>query len=149
MPSKKTVAAAAAGKATEGNGGEKTDMERDEISDALSTWREDFHSWALAVFGCEKWPRSVSTELFWEVHGLCKRYGIDGQGDKPVEMSTVTYWLQHIPEDSQVYGRLRLAAKTAQVKTMAEPAPVALPEPVAAPEPETAVERPQDGSEVP
>ncbi len=84
------------------------------INDAMSTWPEDFQSWALAVFDCKDWPRSLKNEVYTEVRAYCRRYGVDGMGDKSAEMSSVMYWLQHLPEDSHVYGRLRLAAETAK-----------------------------------
>jgi hypothetical protein len=93
-----------------------------EIREAMANWLPEFKAWASALFGREEWPRSLELEAFEIVSERCKRYGIDGMGDKPAEMSTTLYWLQHVPESCHFYGRLRLHAKEPE-RPLTEPKP--------------------------
>ena len=93
-----------------------------EIDAVMANLDSDFKAWASALFGCDEWPRSLYLEAYDEVHGRCKRYGIDGMGDKPAEMSTTLYWLQHVPENSHFYGRLRNHAASPE-HSLTEPKP--------------------------
>jgi hypothetical protein len=42
-------------------------------------------------------PQRAQLETFRSVLRCIDRYGDDGYGDKPAEMSRVVYWFQHVP----------------------------------------------------
>ena len=102
---------------------------------------DDLKEWHMAMFGREigEMPRSVRCELCNWILDMCKRYGEDGMGDKPAEVSTTLYWLQHLGEggpNPHLWRRLRDAAehvapkpKKARLTAKAKSAPTAKAEP--------------------
>ena len=92
----------------------------------------------MAMFGrdVEQAPKSLRRELVFWILDMCGRYGEDGMGDKPAELSTTLYWLQHLGEGGPnpgLWHRLVTAdepvepkpkrARTAKAKAKAEPKP--------------------------
>ena len=92
----------------------------------------------MAMFGrdVDEVPKSLRRELVFWVLDMCRRYGEDGMGDKPAELSTTLYWLQHLSEGGPnpgLWHRLVAAdepvqpkpkrARTAKAKAKAEPKP--------------------------
>ena len=72
---------------------------------------------------------AVWRQLYWDVKNKVDRYGPDGMGDKPADMTVAVYWFQH------VYDKFVSAAATKAPPAKAPPAkaPPAVAEPEAAP----------------
>jgi hypothetical protein len=51
----------------------------------------------LRICGEAGVPQRAQLETFRAVLRLIDRYGDDGQGDKPADVSRVVYWFQHVP----------------------------------------------------
>ena len=82
----------------------------------------DLRQWYLAMFDVEQMPKTIQRELIFWILDMCKRYGDDGMGDKPADVSTTLYWLQHLGEggpNPHLWGRLMAAAR--DVKEPKEP----------------------------
>ena len=66
---------------------------------------DDFKQWSLAMWEKEM-PTGIAREtIVWFRH-MCDRYGSDGHGDTPADMSATMYWLQHLKEGHHLYGRM-------------------------------------------
>jgi hypothetical protein len=52
-------------------------------------------------------PQRAQLETLRAVLRKIDRYGDDGYGDKPAEMSRVVYWFQHVPARSRSPRRAR------------------------------------------
>ena len=89
----------------------------------------EIRQWTLAMFDVPEMPKTVEREVIHWLLNRCKRYGDDGMGDKPADMSTTTYWLQHLGGDSDphLWSRLMDAAdlikKAKESKAKEEPKP--------------------------
>jgi hypothetical protein len=51
----------------------------------------------LRICGEAGTPQRAQLTVFESVLRLLDRYGDDGYGDKPADMSRVVYWFQHVP----------------------------------------------------
>jgi hypothetical protein len=51
----------------------------------------------LRVCGEAGTPQRAQLDVFKSVLRMIDRYGDDGYGDKPADMSRVVYWFQHVP----------------------------------------------------
>ena len=56
--------------------------------------------------------RRLRTRATRAIMDMIRRYGDDGMGDKPPEMSRVAYWFQHIDMDD-IQGQLRTEQRRA------------------------------------
>ena len=43
--------------------------------------------------------KNVQRDMLFQVKYMIERYGDDGMGDKPPEISRITYWAQHLSLD--------------------------------------------------
>jgi hypothetical protein len=50
-------------------------------------------------------PQRAQLEVFRSVLRCIDRYGDDGYGDKPADMSRIVYWFQHVPPAVQARSR--------------------------------------------
>jgi hypothetical protein len=63
-----------------------------DVALTLGEWEE-----FLRVCGEAGTPQRAQLDVFKSVLRMIDRYGDDGYGDKPADMSRVIYWFQHVP----------------------------------------------------
>jgi hypothetical protein len=63
-----------------------------EVALTVGEWEE-----FLRVCGEAGTPQRAQLDVFKSVLRMIDRYGDDGYGDKPQDMSRVVYWFQHVP----------------------------------------------------
>jgi hypothetical protein len=56
-------------------------------------------------------PQRAQLETFRSVLRMIDRYGDDGYGDKPTDMSRIIYWFQHVPPARSRSPRRRRAQR--------------------------------------
>ena len=99
-------------------------MASNEVSAAFASWPQDFAAWAEVLFPGVCFPPKVQRHASCWVGDQVRRYGADGMGDKPSDMSAITYWLQHLDGDCgrRVMATLQAYAdKKAKAKAKAVP----------------------------
>ena len=67
---------------------------------SLSEWQE-----FLRVCGDAGVPRAAEERHFRSLVVLLCRYGSDGYGDRPADMTRVVYWFQHLDLDERARSR--------------------------------------------
>jgi hypothetical protein len=63
-----------------------------DVALTMDEWEE-----FLRVCGEAGTPQRVQLDTFRAVLRMIDRYGDDGYGDKPADMTRVVYWFQHVP----------------------------------------------------
>jgi hypothetical protein len=67
-------------------------------------------------------PQRAQLDVFRSVLRMIDRYGDDGYGDKPEDMSRVVYWFQHVPPPARSRSpRARRAPRAAPAPSSTPP----------------------------
>jgi hypothetical protein len=67
----------------------------------------------LRVCGEAGTPQRAQLDVFRSVLRMIDRYGDDGYGDKPADMSRIIYWFQHVPPPARSRSPRRRRARRA------------------------------------
>jgi hypothetical protein len=71
-----------------------------DVALTMEEWEE-----FLRICGEAGTPKRAELDVFKSVLRCIDRYGDDGYGDKPAEMSRIVYWFQHVPPAADARSR--------------------------------------------
>jgi hypothetical protein len=69
---------------------------------AMEEWEE-----FLRICSKAGTPKRAELDVFRSVLRMLDRYGDDGYGDKPADMSRIVYWFQHVPPPARSRSPVR------------------------------------------